>query len=113
MSTNAGGLRFLRYGSLHGTVLGLEAVLANGTVLSTLSGLRKDNTGYDLKQLFIGSEGTLGVVTGVAIEAVQKPAAVNVAFLACENYSQLQKTFAAAKSHLGEILSGQCVHACD
>lgn len=50
-----GGLRLLRYGSLHGTVLGLEAVLADGTVLDTLQTLRKDNTGYDLKQLFIGA----------------------------------------------------------
>ncbi|ELU02184.1 hypothetical protein CAPTEDRAFT_166406, partial [Capitella teleta] len=61
VSTNAGGIRLLRYGSLHGTVLGVEAVLANGDVLDCLSSLRKDNTGYDLKQLFIGSEGTLGV----------------------------------------------------
>lgn len=56
----AGGLRLLRYGSLHGTVLGVEAVLADGTVLDLLRTLRKDNTGYDLKQLFIGAEGTLG-----------------------------------------------------
>lgn len=55
-----GGLRYLRYGSLHGSVLGLEVVLANGEVLDLLRTLRKDNTGYDLKQLFIGSEGTLG-----------------------------------------------------
>lgn len=55
-----GGLRLLRYGSLHGSVLGVEAVLADGTVLDLLSTLRKDNTGYDLKQLFIGSEGSLG-----------------------------------------------------
>ena len=63
VSTNAGGLRLLRYGSLHGSVLGLEAVLADGRVLDALATLRKDNTGYDLKQLFIGAEGTLGVVT--------------------------------------------------
>jgi FAD/FMN-containing dehydrogenase len=54
VSTNAGGLRLLRYGSLHGNVLGLEVVLANGTVVDMLGTLRKDNTGYDLKQLFIG-----------------------------------------------------------
>ena len=58
VATNAGGLRLLRYGSLHGTVTGLEVVLADGTILDTLSYCRKDNTGYDLKQLFIGSEGT-------------------------------------------------------
>jgi FAD/FMN-containing dehydrogenase len=55
-----GGLRLLRYGSLHGSVLGLEVVLPDGTVLDLLKQLRKDNTGYDLKQLFIGSEGCLG-----------------------------------------------------
>jgi D-2-hydroxyglutarate dehydrogenase len=54
VSTNAGGLRLIRYGSLHGTVLGLEAVTANGNVLDMLGTLRKDNTGYDLKHLFIG-----------------------------------------------------------
>jgi (R)-2-hydroxyglutarate---pyruvate transhydrogenase len=56
----AGGLRLLRYGSLHGSVLGLEVVLPDGTVLDLLRTLRKDNTGYDLKQLFIGAEGSLG-----------------------------------------------------
>jgi D-2-hydroxyglutarate dehydrogenase len=65
VSTNAGGLRFLRYGSLHATVLGLEVVLADGTVLDMMSSLPKNNTGYDLKQIFIGAEGTLGLVTKV------------------------------------------------
>ena len=59
-TTKTGGLRLLRYGSLHGSVLGLEVVLASGEVLGPPKALRKDNTGYDLKQLFIGSEGTLG-----------------------------------------------------
>lgn len=63
VSTNAGGTRFLRYGSLHGSVMGLEVVLADGTVLDGIRELRKDNTGTDVKQLFIGSEGTLGVGT--------------------------------------------------
>lgn len=61
VSTNAGGLRLLRYGSLHGTVLALEVVRADGKIMTLGKPLRKDNTGYDLKQLFIGSEGTLGV----------------------------------------------------
>jgi hypothetical protein len=74
VSTNAGGLRLLRYGSLHGSVLGLEVVLADGTVLDMLSTLRKDNVGFDVKQLFIGSEGALGVVTRVAILAAPLPA---------------------------------------
>jgi hypothetical protein len=60
----AGGLRLLRYGSLHGSVLGLEVVLPDGTTLDLLRQLRKDNTGYDLKQLFIGSEGCLGKYWG-------------------------------------------------
>ncbi|KAI9986899.1 hypothetical protein PInf_025868 [Phytophthora infestans] len=77
VATNAGGLRLLRYGSLHGTVLGIEAVLADGTVIDCLSTMRKDNTGYDLKQLFIGSED----------------------FEAC------QKAFVEAKKNLGEVLS--------
>lgn len=67
VATNAGGLRLLRYGSLHGTVLGLEVVLPDGSIIDQLTTLRKDNTGYDIKQLFIGAEGTLGVITGVSI----------------------------------------------
>jgi FAD/FMN-containing dehydrogenase len=75
VSTNAGGIRLLRYGSMHANVLGVEAVLADGTIVDALSGLRKDNTGYDVKQLFIGSEGTLGVVTRVSMMApVRLPA---------------------------------------
>ncbi|AOW02430.1 YALI0C06446p [Yarrowia lipolytica CLIB122] len=105
VATNAGGLRLLRYGSLHGSVLGLEVVLANGKVVNMLSKLRKDNTGYDLKQLFIGSEGTLGVITAVSILCPQRPAAKNVAYLAVESYEKVQQAFIAAKKDLGEILS--------
>ncbi|OIV94820.1 hypothetical protein TanjilG_22017 [Lupinus angustifolius] len=105
VSTNAGGLRLVRYGSLHGSVLGIEAVLANGTVLDMLKTLRKDNTGYDLKHLFIGSEGSLGIVTKVSILTPPKLASVNVAFLACKDYSSCQKLLQEAKRKLGEILS--------
>jgi D-2-hydroxyglutarate dehydrogenase len=105
VATNAGGLRLLRYGSLHGSVLGLEAVLADGAVLDTLSVLRKDNTGYDLKQLFIGSEGTLGIVTQVALLCPPKPQAVNVAYLACPSFSAATAALGVAKQKLGEILS--------
>ncbi|KAJ3337140.1 hypothetical protein HDU93_001521 [Gonapodya sp. JEL0774] len=105
VATNAGGLRLLRYGSLHGTVLGLEAVLPDGTLFSNLSTLRKDNTGYDLKQLFIGSEGTLGVVTAVSILCPRRPQAVNVAVLALDSFEKVQEAFARAKRDLGEILS--------
>ncbi|WJX55643.1 D-2-hydroxyglutarate dehydrogenase, mitochondrial [Trifolium repens] len=105
VSTNAGGLRLVRYGSLHGSVLGVEAVLANGTVLDMLKTLRKDNTGYGLKHLFIGSEGSLGIVTKVSILTPPKLSSVNVAFLACKDYSCCQKLLQEAKRKLGEILS--------
>lgn len=105
VSTNAGGLRLLRYGSLRGSVLGIEAVLADGTIIDCLSTMRKDNTGYDLKQLFIGSEGTLGIVTKVSILTPPRPTAVNVAVLGCESFEAIQQAFVAAKTHLGEVLS--------
>ncbi|NXK92058.1 D2HDH protein, partial [Formicarius rufipectus] len=105
VATNAGGLRLLRYGSLRGTVLGLEVVLADGSVLDCLASLRKDNTGYDLKQLFIGSEGTLGVITAVSILCPQKPRAVNVAFLGCRSFAKVLETFTTCRAMLGEILS--------
>ncbi|MDE2266582.1 MAG: FAD-binding oxidoreductase [Alphaproteobacteria bacterium] len=82
VSTNAGGVNVLRYGMAREQVLGLEVVLADGRVLDLLRTLRKDNTGYDLKQLFIGAEGTLGVVTAVALKLSPKPAMRCTAFLA-------------------------------
>ncbi|XP_027658142.2 D-2-hydroxyglutarate dehydrogenase, mitochondrial isoform X1 [Falco rusticolus] len=105
VATNAGGLRLLRYGSLRGTVLGLEVVLADGSILDCLTSLRKDNTGYDLKQLFIGSEGTLGVITAVSILCPQKPKAVNLAFLGCQSFAKVLETFTTSRAMLGEILS--------
>ena len=105
VATNAGGLRLLRYGSLHGNVLGLEAVLADGTIVDSLSTLRKNNTGYDLKQLFVGSEGTIGIITGVAIQCPPRPKAVNVAYFGIEDYENVQRAFKEAKGQLSEILS--------
>lgn len=105
VSTNAGGLRLLRYGNLHGNVLGLEAVKASGEVVNCLNTLKKDNTGYHMKHLFIGSEGTLGVVTKVAIQCPPLPKATNVAFLGLENFDSVLKTYCLAKAELGEILS--------
>ena len=105
VSTNAGGLRLLRYGSLHGTVLGVEAVLPDGTIVDALSTLRKNNTGYDLKQLFIGSEGTLAIVTGVSILCPSRPKAMNVAYFGLESYDHARRAFLAAKGRLSEILS--------
>ena len=68
LSTNAGGLNVIRYGMARELVLGLEVVLADGRVMETLTGLRKDNTGYDIKSLFLGAEGTLGVITAACIK---------------------------------------------
>lgn len=105
VATNAGGLRLLRYGSLHGTVLGIEAVLPDGTIFRGLDTLRKNNTGYDLKQLFIGSEGTLGIITAVSIICPQRPKAFNVAICGVESFDKAQRAFSEAKSQLSEILS--------
>jgi len=105
ISTNAGGLRLLRYGSLHGSVLGAEFIMADGTVVDVLSQMRKDNTGYDIKQLLIGAEGTLGVVTKLAIACPPKPASEIVALLACRSYDDVLALFTEARHRLGEILS--------
>lgn len=104
-STNAGGLRYIRYGSLHGSILGMEAVLADGTVLDCLNTMRKDNTGYDLKQLFIGAEGTLGIVTKLAILTPRRSSSKNVLFLGLKDYPSVRETFVQASNSLGEILS--------
>ncbi|KJZ74056.1 D-lactate dehydrogenase 2 [Hirsutella minnesotensis 3608] len=105
VATNAGGLRFLRYGSLHGSVLGMEVVLPDGTVLDDMCTLRKNNTGYDLKQLFIGAEGTIGIITKLSVLCPQRSPAVNVAFLGLSSYQKAQQAFREAKAHLSEILS--------
>ncbi|PVV05304.1 hypothetical protein BB560_000189 [Smittium megazygosporum] len=105
VSTNAGGIRLIKYGSLHGSVLGLEVVLPNGKILDNLSILRKDNTGYDIKQLFIGAEGTLGIITGVSILAAKKPKATHMVIFCMNSYEKVLLTFKKAKEHLSEILS--------
>ena len=107
VATNAGGIHFVRHGSLHGSVLGLEAVLADGTVLDNLNCLAKDNTGYDLKQLLIGSEGTLGVITKVAIAVPRMPSSFQCAFVACESFEAVQQTLCVAHETLGETLHGE------
>ncbi|KAK7094001.1 D-2-hydroxyglutarate dehydrogenase, mitochondrial-like [Littorina saxatilis] len=105
LATNAGGVRLLRHGSLHGSVLGLEAVLPSGEVLDCMSTLRKDNTGYDLKQLLIGAEGTLGIITKASILCPQRPNVVSVALLGCANFQGVLDIFRETKTKLGEILS--------
>ena len=82
LSTNAGGVNVLRHGTARDLVLGLEVVLADGRVMDMMRALRKDNTGYDLKQLFIGSEGTLGIITAAILKLFPKPEARITAFVA-------------------------------
>jgi len=105
VSTNAGGLRLLRYGSLHGSVIGLEVVTSSGQVLDMLTTLRKDNVGFDLKQLFIGAEGSLGIVTRVALLASQLPRAVNVVLLGVASFEKCRSLLRLARSSLSEIVS--------
>ncbi|KAJ8954511.1 hypothetical protein NQ318_000742 [Aromia moschata] len=105
VSTNAGGMRLIRYGNMHGNILGLEVVKANGEIIDCLSTLKKDNTGYHLKHLFIGAEGTLGVVTKVAFHCPPRPKYRSVAFLGLQDFHKALKTFRKAKEELGEILS--------
>jgi len=85
ISTNAGGVHVLRYGMMRDLVLGLEVVLANGDVLNLMKGLRKDNTGYDLKQLFVGAEGTLGVITAAMLKVVPQPSSYVTAIVSLSN----------------------------
>ncbi|XP_065323711.1 D-2-hydroxyglutarate dehydrogenase, mitochondrial-like isoform X5 [Gordionus sp. m RMFG-2023] len=105
LATNAGGLRLLKYGSLRGTVLGLEAVLPSGQIIDCMNTMRKDNTGYDLKQLFIGSEGTLGIITKVCIHCPPRPKDTNVAFFGCDTFEEVIEAYKHAKELLGETLS--------
>ena len=105
ISTNAGGNRVLRWGMMRDMVLGLEAVLADGTVISAMKPLIKNNTGYDLKQLFIGSEGTLGVVTRAVLRLRPQPASQCTALLAVDDFSSLPLLLRLAEAQLGGTLS--------
>jgi FAD/FMN-containing dehydrogenase len=126
VSTNAGGHHFFRFGGLHGTVVGMEVVLAGGRVLrinidsdddgngnddcihqfqQSSASVRKDNTGYDLKQLFIGGEGTLGIITKVAVACPALPTSKNVVLLVCNSYSDVLRVLQTAKEELGLGLS--------
>src|SRR4051794_32668216 len=105
LSTNAGGVNVLRYGSAREQVLGLEVVLPDGRVWEGLRGLRKDNTGYDLKQLFLGAEGTLGVITAAVLRLHPKPSANATAWIALERPGEAIELLAALHERLGERIS--------
>jgi D-lactate dehydrogenase (cytochrome) len=105
VSTNAGGTSVLRYGMTRALVLGLEVVLPDGRVLNQLSGLRKDNTGYDLKQLFIGAEGTLGIVTAATLRLFPRPASTATAFAALPSPAAALGLLARLRDSLGEAVT--------
>src|SRR5687767_15805299 len=105
LSTNAGGVNVLRYGNARDQVLGLEVVLPDGRVWDGLRGLRKDNTGYDLKQLFLGAEGTLGVITAAVLRLYPRPTASATAWIAIESPRQAVELLAALRERLGERIS--------
>ena len=102
LSTNAGGVQVLRYGNARELVLGIEAVLPDGQVWEGLRGLRKDNTGYDLKQLFIGAEGTLGFITAAVLKLFPAPRSVATAWVAVESPEHAVRLLTHLRGTLGE-----------
>jgi FAD/FMN-containing dehydrogenase len=105
LSTNAGGVNVLRYGMARELVLGLEVVLADGRVLDLLRTLRKDNTGYDLKQLFIGAEGTLGIITAAGLKLFPKPEKTVTAFVAVHSPANAIALLSAMQEATGGLVS--------
>ena len=106
ISTNAGGLRVFRYGMTRNLVLGLETVLADGTIISSLKKIIKDNSAYDLKQLFIGSEGTLGIITKAVVKLVEAPRSRTSAFVGINEFSNVVKFLKHMDSGFAGTLSG-------
>ncbi|OAN65240.1 hydroxyacid dehydrogenase [Rhodobacteraceae bacterium EhC02] len=104
LSTNAGGTAVLRYGTTRDLVLGIEAVLPSGEVLNTLSALRKDNTGYALRDLMIGAEGTLGIITAAVLRLFPRPAATVTAMAACAGPEQALAIFDILRARCGDSL---------
>ncbi|MBT8091332.1 MAG: FAD-binding oxidoreductase [Gammaproteobacteria bacterium] len=105
IATNAGGNQVIRYGMMREHVLGVEVVLADGTVVSSMNTLLKNNTGYDLKQLFIGSEGTLGLVTRAVLRLAPRPKSDNTAMVAVSDFAALTDLFRHVSDNLGGSLT--------
>lgn len=105
LSANAGGVNVLRYGNTRDQVLGVEAVLPDGTVFNGLKRLRKDNTGYDIRNLLIGAEGTLGVITAASLKLSPVPAATGTALLVVDSPRAALKLLSMARDQLGEAIS--------
>lgn len=106
LATNAGGTQVLRYGNARELCLGLEVVTAAGDVWQGLSGLRKDNTGYDLRDLFIGSEGTLGIITAATLKLYPAPRERLTALAACDDMDQAVALLRLARARAGDALTG-------
>ncbi len=105
IATNAGGTQVIRYGNTRSLVLGLEVVLPDGRIWEGLRALRKDNAGYDLKQLFIGAEGTLGIITAAVLKLLPRPTASETAWLAVESPAAAVQLLGLMKARLGEQIS--------
>ena len=101
LSTNAGGTGALAYGVARDLVLGLEVVLADGRVMHMLNKLKKDNTGYDLRHLFIGAEGTLGIITAAVLKLFPRPRAVETAFIGVPSTEAALEFLSLVQSHTG------------
>lgn len=111
LATNAGGLGVLRYGNARDLCLGVEAVLADGSIFNGLKRLRKDNTGYDLRHLLIGSEGSLGVITAASLRLYPRPAAVGTALLAVQSPAAALRLLALAEGRLsGMVTAFELMH---
>jgi len=106
ISTNAGGISVLRYGSMRDMVLGLEVVMPDGRIWNGLRSLRKDNTGYDLKQLFIGAEGTLGIVTAAVLKLQPRPQTTVTAMVAVGNVTSATRLLELIRESCGNALTG-------
>ncbi len=104
-ATNAGGMRVIRYGMMREQVLGMEVVLADGRVLSSMNRMIKNNTGYDLKQLFIGSEGTLGVITRLVLRLRERPISSNTALVCADSFDRIAQLLRHVDGALGGLLS--------
>ena len=105
LSTNAGGNRVIRYGMAREMVLGLEAVLADGTVMTSMNKMIKNNAGFDLKHLFIGSEGTLGIITRIVLKMFPKPGSTMTAICAADDFDTVLRLLNSARRDLGPLLS--------
>lgn len=105
LSTNAGGVNVLRYGNTRELTLGIEAVLPDGRILNGLTRLRKDNTGYDLRDLLIGAEGSLGVITAAALKLAPRPAGEGTALMVVDSPAAALSLLSLARDHMGEGVS--------